>query len=320
VSPSVQKARRGLRIYLLTLAVITVILTAPDRILAMLLPGGPFLLVRSLRHFYASAPFLVWFVIGWFGPALASIIARQLQSEGFDDVSFELHGPWMGRAMLIAWLWPVVPGLFVYGLAWLSGATRMRLGAAWPPFDGWGPEQLVKISLAGTPILRAFLIRLIASLLFAIPCSVVTFGQELGWRGYMLTRLIDAKIPAPIFWNGLAWGFSYLPTVFRASSTARLEAPWISFFFQVAGMIAISYLLAYLRLRSGSVWPAVLGASSTIVLLLAFDAFTWGNPFWKGELYLLSLGLTTAVVLFLPRTWAAQVVPETKVVSVVLTS
>ncbi len=177
---SVQKARRGLRIYLATLAVITALLATPDRILAMLLPGGSSLLVRSLRHFYASAPFLVWFVIGWFGPALASLVARQLQGEGFDDVSFELRGSWMGSAMLIAWLWPVVAGLVVYGLAWLSGATRMRLGTAWLPFGGWGPEQLVRISLTGMPLLQAFLIRLLASLLFAVPCSVVTFGQELG--------------------------------------------------------------------------------------------------------------------------------------------
>jgi len=306
VASSVQKARRGLRIYLATLAVITLLLAVPDRILALLLPGGTFLLIRSLRHFYASAPFLVWFVVGWFGPALASFIARQVQDEGFDDVSFRLGGEWTGRALLIAWLWPVAAGLVVYGLAWLSGATRMRLGMAWPPFEGWGPEQLVGISISGMPLFRAFVVRLFASVLFAVPISVATFGQELGWRGYMLTRLIDAKIPAPIFWNGLAWGLSYLPTVFRASSTARLESPWISFCFQVAGMIAISYLLAYLRLRSGSVWPAVLGASGTSVLLLAFDAFTWANPFWKGELYLLSLALTTAVVLFLPRPWIAR--------------
>ena len=317
MSSSVQKARRGLRIYLVTLIAISVFLTVPDRILGWLLPGDTFLLFRGLRRLYASAPSLVWFIVGWFAPAVASFVARQAQDEGFDDVSFRLHGNWMTRAMWIAWLWPVAAGLAVYGLAGLSGVTRFHLGATWPPFDSWGPEQLAGISLAGMPVVRAFMVRLLASLLFALLFSVVTFGQELGWRGYMLTRLIDAKVPAPIFCNGLAWGLSYLPTLFRPSATARLEAPWISFCFQVAGMIAISYLLAYLRLRSGSIWPAVLGASGTVVLLLAFDAFTWGNPFWKGELYLLSLGLTTAVVLFLPRPWTAQANIEPQVASVV---
>jgi hypothetical protein len=82
-------------------------------------------------------------------------------------------------------------------------------------------------------------------------------------------------------------------------------------------MIALSYLLAYLRLRSDSAWPAVLGASGTVVLSLSFDAFTWANPFWKGELYLLSLALTTVVVLFLPRSWRTPVEPESRSASVV---
>ena len=317
MSSSVQTARRGLRVYIVTLFLIIVLLTVPDRILGLLLPGDTFLFVRSLRQLYASAPTLVYFVVGWFAPAVASLLTRQVQNEGFEDVSFRLRGNWTVNAMLIAWLWPVAAGLVVYGLAWFSSVTRFHLGATWPPFESWGPEQLVGISLAGVPVFRAFIVRLLAALLFALLFSVVTFGQELGWRGYMLTRLIDAKVPAPIFWNGLAWGLSYLPALFRPSPTARLEAPWISFSFEVAGMIAISYLLAYLRLRSGSIWPAVLGASGIVVLSLSFDAFTWANPFWKGELYLLSLGLTTAVVIFLPRPWAAQPKLEPEVASVV---
>jgi uncharacterized protein len=310
VSSAVEKARRGLRIYLVSLLVITVLLTVPDRILEFLLPGDTFLLVRSLRRLYASAPSFVWFIVGWFAPAMASFIARQIQDEGFDDVSFRLRGNWTLPAIGIAWLWPVGAGLAVYGLAWLSGVTRFHLVATWPPFGSWGPEQLVGISLGGIPLQQAFITRLIASLLFVPFYGVVVFGQELGWRGYMLTRLIDAKVPAPIFWNGLAWGLSYMPILFRPSPTASLEAPWISYCFEVAGMIAISYLLAYLRLRSGSIWPAVLGASGMVVLFLSFDAFTWANPFWKGELYLLSLGLTTAVVLFFPPPWAAQPILE----------
>lgn len=314
---SLQEARRGLRIYIATLLGLTLLFSAPDRILRLLLPADTLLLARSIRYVYTSAPFLVWFVVGSFAPAVASIVARYAQGEGFDDVSFTVRGNWTIQAMVVACVWPVGAGIVVYGLAWLLGATRFRLGATWYPFGSWGPEQLLGISIAGMHVLRAFLIRLLASVLFAIPFSLVTFGQELGWRGYMLTRLIEGKVPAPIFWNGLAWGLSYLPTLFAPSTTAPVEAPWISFCFQVAGMIALSYLLAYLRLRSGSVWPAVLGASGTVVLSLSFDAFTWANPFWKGELYLLSLALTTIVVLFLPRSWRAPAEAESRTTSVV---
>lgn len=314
---SIQEARRGLRIYLATLLGLTLLFSVPDSLLGLLLPAQTLLVFRSIRYFYTSAPFLVWFVVGSFAPAVASMVARYAQGEGFDDVSFSVRGNWTIRALVVASLWPVGAGIVVYGLAWLFGATRFRLGATWYPFHSWGPEQLLGISIGDMPVLRAFLIRLLASVLFAVPFSLVTFGQELGWRGYMLTRLIEGKVPAPIFWNGLAWGLSYLPTLLAPSPTAALEAPWISFCFQVAGMIALSYLLAYLRLRSGSVWPAVLGASGTVVLALSFDAFTWANPFWKGELYLLSLALTTVVVLLLPRSWRVPMEPDSRIASVV---
>jgi uncharacterized protein len=205
---SVQKARRGLRIYLATLLGLTLLFFTPDRILGWLLPTDTLMLFRGIRHLYASAPFLVWFVVGSYAPAVASIVARYALGEGFDDVSFSVRGNWTIRAMVIAWLWPVSAGIVVYGLAWLLGATQFRFAATWYLFTSWGPEQLLGVSIDGMPVLRAFLIRLPASILFAIPFSIVTFGQELGWRGYMLTRLIEGKVPAPIFWNGLAWGLS----------------------------------------------------------------------------------------------------------------
>jgi len=63
--------------------------------------------------------------------------------------------------------------------------------------------------------------------------------------------------------------------------------------------------------------PGSSGASGTVGLSLSFDAFTWANPFWKGELYLLSLALTTLVVLFLPRSWMVLVEPEARIASIV---
>jgi sulfur-carrier protein len=57
--------------------------------------------------------------------------------------------------------------------------------------------------------------------------------------------------------------------------------------------------LGYLRLRSGSIWPAVLAhASGNVALICAYDAFTVANWFWKGELYLLSTALPLAVLFF----------------------
>jgi membrane protease YdiL (CAAX protease family) len=161
------------------------------------------------------------------------------------------------------------------------------------------------------PPLGAFGIRLTACLLFAFVGCVQSFGEELGWRGYLLTRLFDAKIPAPVFWNGLVWGLWHIPYVVELTSRRNLSEPrWVSLFFFVAGTIASAYLLSYLRLRTGSIWPPVLAhASGNAVFRWAFDGFT-GATFWKGELYLLSLAIPVVALIFLRRPWVMRHPPR----------
>jgi membrane protease YdiL (CAAX protease family) len=162
------------------------------------------------------------------------------------------------------------------------------------------------------PPLGAFAVRLTASLLFAAVECLQSFGEELGWRGYLLTRLFDAKIPAPVFWNGLVWGLWHIPYVLLLTPGGRqLEPRSVSFFFFVAGTVASAYLFSYLRLRSGSVWPAVLAhASGNAVFTWAFDAFTVANPFWKGELYLLNDAIPVLILFSLRRRWVVLHAPQ----------
>jgi membrane protease YdiL (CAAX protease family) len=186
-----------------------------------------------------------------------------------------------------------------YGTAWVAGFAHFQRTSLGHPYGTWGPESIVDISIYDMPPLPAFGIRLAACLIFALVGCVQSFGEELGWRGYLLTRLFDAKIPAPVFWNGLIWGLWHIPFVLALTSARNLpERRPLSLFFFVAGTIAGSYLLSYLRLRSGSIWPPVLAhASGNAVFAWAFDGFTAADAFWKGELYLLSVMVPVAVLL-----------------------
>jgi hypothetical protein len=49
-------------------------------------------------------------------------------------------------------------------------------------------------------------------------------GEEIGWRGYMLTRLVDAGIPRPVLASGLIWGLWHVPVVL-ALATPRAHPP-----------------------------------------------------------------------------------------------
>ena len=134
----------------------------------------------------------------------------------------------------------------------------------------------------------------------ALSC-LSAFGEEVGWRGYMLTRLITAEVPKPVFISGLVWGFWHLPLILSGQYAAG-SRPWLSAILFVIGVVAAAYLIAYLRLQSGSVWPAVImhGAWNAIIQG-TFDRATAGTPPAVGESGWLTIIVSIVVVLLVTR-------------------
>lgn len=155
--------------------------------------------------------FSIWPMM--FAPGLASIITRLVRREGFADVSFRLHGNRMRSAYLLAFVLPLVVGGIAYGFAYLTGLAKFDP----PPF----PVAM------GSPLAQFVVILVFAAsagMLLGFPSST---GEEVGWRGYLLPRMIQARIAQPILLTSLIWGVWHLPVVFAG---ALLVGPsrWLS--------------------------------------------------------------------------------------------
>lgn len=201
-------------------------------------------------------------------PALASVVARFALREGFADVSFRLGGRRGWSAIGFSLVFPVVVGLVAYGIAWTSGLAS---------FDPPG----VGVLLVGLAV-------------GIVPSLVLVSGEEIGWRGYMLTRLIDAGVPRPILASGVIWGLWHLPLVL-AGVYASGSSPVFSALVFMVSITSFGYVIAYVRLETGSVWPAiVLHAAWNSVILRALDPMTTGAgaTLWTGE-----SGVLTALTL-----------------------
>jgi membrane protease YdiL (CAAX protease family) len=205
-------------------------------------------------------------------PALASAIARTILREGVSDISFRLslaHARW---ALLAALLFPVAVGGVAYGIGWTAG-----LGSFAPPaMDEFGVH-------VGSPSWR-FAILLASSLVLNVSIGMIfTAGEEIGWRGYMLTRLIAAGVPKPILMSGLVWGLWHIPLILSGRYVTS-SGPLLSAALFMVTIVAGGYLIAWLRLATGSVWPAVLfHASWNTVIQEIFDRSTSGRSIWLGE-------------------------------------
>lgn len=278
--PSVRRARRGLFVYL----ALVLLLSAPVEgwMLGRGLPIGQQM---------AAVYLLMWI------PAIASFAARLLLREGFADVSFRPGARGSLRWCAVALLFPVPVGLVSYGLAWKAGLVPFVL----PPQLGGGPATAGKFLIV---LLAVATVGTVASCLSAL-------GEEIGWRGYMVPRLVEAELPQPVLLGGIAWAAWHLPLIL-SGQYAQAGNPLVSASLFVLVVVAISYLFARVRLETGSVWPAVLlHASWNAVIQGAFDPFTGGANRWTGESGILTVAVAALLVFLLCRgRWTARTSPK----------
>lgn len=241
-------ARRGLAVYFAVLIPVSAIL---ETIIIRVAKGG-----QPLAH----AQWLV-FALMW-TPAISSFVARLVWREGIGDVSFRLGGPEALRTMVGAVVFPLAVGTIAYGLGWATGLV----GYVTPP-HGFALNMGLAIGAGCTE-------------------GVLSgAGEEIGWRGYMLTRLIDAGVPQPLLASGIIWALWHFPLILTGVYAAGPN-PGLSAAVFLVDVVGIGYVIGVLRLRSGSVWPAALlhGAWNGIIQV-GFDraATGAGATFWVGE-------------------------------------
>jgi len=215
-------------------------------------------------------------------PALASVVVRLVRHEGFADISFRLGGRRTVYALAVALLLPLVVGLVAYGAAWLSGLADFA-----PPPTRLAPPGAGPATLFAASLLPALTVGTLAT-------CVLTLGEEIGWRGYMLTRLIDAGVPHPLLASGLIWGLWHLPLIVGGLYAAG-PSPLLSALIFLAAVTSFGVVIGRMRLATGSIWPAVVLHGSWNALIQGpFDHATTGANalFWTGE-----SGLLVAVVM-----------------------
>jgi len=225
---------------------------------------------------------LVWWV------TVSSIVARLALREGIGDVSFRWGGVAGTRAIAIASAMPLLVGFTAYGIAWSTGLASFKAPVL--------PGAVLGMHFASSENAFARFFQCLGVMLVfgALQDFKYTAGEEIGWRGYMLTRLVDSKIPAPILISGLAWGLWHTPLIL-SGQYASGPHPILSTCLFLVGIVAGGYVFAWLRLSSGSIWPCIWGHSTwNAVIQGGFDRSTSGPTVWVGE-----SGVLTAVMLVL---------------------
>ena len=194
-------------------------------------------------------------------PALASVIVRLSTRQGFADVTFRRTlGP---RRLLLLPLMVAVPA---YALALLLDLVQ-------PDVQPVG--QVVALLLVS-----------------AVANLLVVPGEEIGWRGFMVTRLVDSGIPAPLVTSGLIWAAWHVPLVIWGGYVEGDSPTWMSVLQLMVLVTMLGYVLGQARLTTGSVWPPTLvHIIWNVVFQAVFAANVAGRDetLWVGEFGVLTI-------------------------------
>jgi len=221
-----------------------------------------------------SASFTAWYpVIGaamMFAPALATLVVVLLMRTPRAD-RMRLLGMWPLRPAkrVVWWLvgaWLGVPAVVVLsiGIAVLCGWTRLDLVG----FSGFqatidaqlsalDPDTRELATASMPPIGLLVALQFIAVPIGALFNSIFAFGEEIGWRGWLLPALRPLGVWPALVLSGAIWGVWHTPLILLGHNFGLFD--WRGVALMVGGCIAWGVLLGWARLRSGSVWPAVVG-------------------------------------------------------------
>jgi membrane protease YdiL (CAAX protease family) len=179
-----------------------------------------------------------------FAPALACLVVRLVRREGFGDAGLRLAGRGVDRVWrlyITAYVLPIILFAVSGGIALLFGVQQWYL-----------PAYLRSVGL------NQFFLGLISAFTVGVLVTMVaTFGEECGWRGYLLPRLAPLGEVWAALLVGLVWGLWHAPLIILDKYEYGTGS-WLGVPVFMLVTTAFSIVFAWLRFRSGSIWPTVL--------------------------------------------------------------
>lgn len=219
----------------------------------------------------------------------AFIVGRFITGEGFKHAGLRWGNG--GRYYLIAWLIPVGIVAAAYMLTVALGLGRLGFNYVLFP-----KEALERMGL--TPsflVLMAFLINLGPALIVGL---IPTFGEEFGWRAYLLPKLLSLGRDRALILHGIIWGVWHAPIIAMGHNYPGY--PIIGILMMTLFTTLLGIVFGWLYFASGSVFTCALAHAALNNAASAFMLIVSGfNPLIGGAAGVICFVVMGVVVAFL---------------------
>lgn len=236
------------------------------------------------------------------GPAIGHVAARLATREGWQGAMLKFNFKSSWRYYLTAWLLPlgfVLAGAAVYFLFFPahfdSSLELLRRQAILQNIELTIPQAWQYIAA------QVGMAMLLAPLLNAFS----TFGEEFGWRAYLLPKLQPLGAKKAALLSGVIWGVWHWPVIAMGYNygVGYPAFPLTGMLAMVVMTTALGVVFAWLALRANSVWPATLGHAminglgALAFLMLKAEPISLLGPSVNGLLGVLPLALAAGFIL-----------------------
>lgn len=206
-----------------------------------------------------NVEFMYMAILYMFIPMIMAIVLQKFvykDSLKVLGINFKVNRWW-----LVAWLLPLFLSLLTLGISLIMPGVQFS-----PGMEGFvarlsgtlTPEQLnmLKTQIASAPYL-IFLSAIIQGLIYGPTINAVAaFGEEYGWRGFLLKQYSYLG-----FWKmsliiGIIWGFWHAPIIIQGYNYP--QNPVLGVFMMIGFTVLLTPLIVYIRIRSGSVITAAI--------------------------------------------------------------
>ncbi len=196
----------------------------------------------------------IFYALAMWAPGIAAIVATKVSGRSLADLNLKR----LGSKRYYIWAWLLFPILSL-----LTGVVTVLFGIAeFDPAFSMAKEALASLPntspLTPTMIL---VIQIFASLSIAPPLNMLfALGEELGWRGFLLPKLLPLGQWKAILISNLIWGLWHAPAIIQGYNYPGY--PVAGIFMMIILTLLLGTILSWLYLNTNSPWAPALAHGS----------------------------------------------------------
>ena len=221
-----------------------------------------FLILRA--HSLGGGGGLFVFGIMWC-PALAGMATLKLSGRDLRDLGWK----WPQSPYAVqSWFIPLLYAAIAYGIVWVA-----HLGG-FPNHEFMG-VLAQRMGLRVSPVTSTAVYVLLAGSFGLAKGLASALGEEIGWRGFLVPELSkNVSFTGTALISGAIWACWHYPLLIWGDYNSGTPT-WYGLSCFTVMVISISFVFAWMRLKSGSLWTgALLHASHNLYIQAIFTPLT----------------------------------------------